>query len=1001
MNGTPNRLLLLLLAACLAFTGLPASAATTGAIRGQVTSAQDGSPVAAASVTLRSDAAIYTTTTDARGFYAIEGVLPEAYHLNVTKPGFTAYTGPAIEVVQDATVVQDVRLESTLKTIGTVTSQSSYFPVQRHETRDVTVVSPLQQEQLGGVPAFENEGTVLNMLPGVTPVGGGSTGSLSGFPTIRGGLENEAGFQLDGINALDPLTNEPINELVLNGSQNLVLTAGPGNASQGGSGSGYVNVVTKVGTNPSSGFIQLEDGGPAYEHNLQFEYGTATADHRYSLFVSGRYDRDFGGCCSPPYGNIWGTSSGTYPDTNGVTSFTSTNDTVVNGLVHFGHNDVNTLQLWGEWGAHYVAGGYGIDPATYPYTTNTPAYIGIYQQAPLLISQGQLPALTPAQAQALMPFYPGQVAAVQNIGALPNEIDNYDLMKIGWSRPIGTNAFVNVRLYRTQNYDVDTSNDANDPLFGYGLPTVGFGDFYVVRASQNTGLAADLQLASGERNEVTAGFDYRFSRVDLTGTLPSPSLIFAGTTIADFLPMDPFNGGAPGVFNGDRYPAFTETITDPMHRTALYLSDKWQTSDRLVIEPGLRWEQQTVPTAVGNLEGNQLEPRIAAVGTLGSQRNTVLRASYGHAATFAPLFQIESLYTPPASYKNDPATQSICGGVSGGFSQPCANYYDQLQNAWWQGYGVNPYSPTRPQQSDSYDLSYERQLSRGSAVKVTLYQRRDYEVIASSQSVTIENGIVVPGTSSITNNGKAQTFGVELQGYQALSRSLTVLLNGTYINQFVNFTSGNAFRPSISPALLASGQMFHPSYFSPLTMAATFDYRKNGWRFDPIVTYNRGYPTGTWGAPPVYLNGEPINIPNTNLFNTTGNQYCYYVDPQIPGSPTNPNVVGSTGSNCSSAQNTNLTHPVMYLNLAVSRDLSQHVTLGLEVQNLFNNTSNCPYYNPGYVNNGNGVSGPGSGTNPAYGYGLPSTVAQYPSTPYFSVPSGPGRQFTVYLSFGR
>ena len=491
--------------ALLGLASAPAGAATTGSIRGQAIDAT-GVPVPGVQVSLLSTGATYRTTTDSRGFYVIVGVLPGTYTLAFESGQFTTPHSRIVEITQDATIVQDARLTKakvTPATIATVYSRNSTFPVQRSEARDVTVINSLQLEQLGGVPAYENGGQLLNMLPGVTPVGG-AAGSLSGNPTIRGGLQNEAGFQLDGINALDPLTNEPINSLIINGAQNFVLTAGPGDASQGGSGSGYVNIVTKVGTFPSSGFLQIEDGGPAFEHNLQFEYGTATPNRRYSLFVSGRYDRDFGGCCAPPYGNVSGSPTGAYPDTLGQVNFTSNNDTVVNGLIHFGRNDANTLQLWGEWGSHYVAGGYGITPSQYPYTTNTPAYVNIYQQAPLLISGGALPPLTPAQAQALMPFYPGQTSATQNLAGPPNEVDNFDLMKIGWSRAVGSNGFINARVYRTQNWNVDESNDANDPLFGYGLPSVGFGDLYVTRATQNTGIASDYQLALGDHHEISA-----------------------------------------------------------------------------------------------------------------------------------------------------------------------------------------------------------------------------------------------------------------------------------------------------------------------------------------------------------------------------------------------------------------------------------------------------------------------------------------------------------------
>jgi len=87
------------------------------------------------------------------------------------------------------------------------------------------------------------------------------------------------------------------------------------------------------------------------------------------------------------------------PDTLGQVQFESTNDTVVNGLIHFGKDDANTIQLWGTWGANRELGGYGINPNTYPYYTGNPAYSQIYQQTPALLGVQQqkfgIPILNP------------------------------------------------------------------------------------------------------------------------------------------------------------------------------------------------------------------------------------------------------------------------------------------------------------------------------------------------------------------------------------------------------------------------------------------------------------------------------------------------------------------------------------------------------------------------------------------------------------------------------
>ncbi|MBV8491622.1 MAG: TonB-dependent receptor [Candidatus Eremiobacteraeota bacterium] len=1004
-------------AVCCATVRIPA--ATVGSVHGTVTDASDRRPVAGATIELVSPSASYAATTDASGFYSIVGVIPDTYSLTVRANAYQTFAEYGVTITQDSNLAISPALAPvTLKEIVHVATRSGSFPVQPRQPIDVYEVTPRQQAQLGGLPSFDNESMLLNSLPGVTPVAGSAGGGLQGNPqgtSIRGGLGNQVGYQIDGIDATDPLTGYFINNSIVNGARAFNVTAGPGDASKGGSGEGYVNIVTQTGTYPAEGFAQFEIGGPAYEHNFNFQYGAATPDNKYSLFLSGRYGRDFGGGSAPPYGNTYGGAGGAFPDTIGQDQFEYTNDTVANGLMRFGKNNENTLQLWGEWGANREMGGYGLNPLTYPFYTGNPAYQSIYQETPLLLQVEQSrfgipfavasPApLSTAQAKALMPFFPGQSGVDQAIGVVPNEISQYNLEKIAYSRTLGSHAFVNARLYRTQNDVTDNFNDPDNNLFGYGLPAIGFSDNFVTRFSQNTGFASDLQYVLGRSHILNGGFDYRFSRANLQGYVVSPTLFFAGPTIADFLPQDPYTG-KPGAFAGDRYPAFNEVIDNDMYRTSVYGTDNWSPTDSILMQIGARYDKQLVPTSSGTYEANALQPRAYGTWTLGRKRDTVLRAGYGHAATFAPLFQLVANYNPPAYYSRYPATLSICGGPAANFHGPCANYYDELQNAWWNGYGVNPVSFSRPQQSDNFDFSIEHAFPHDVGVKFTIFTRHDYGMIVNSQSVTIEpNGAVIPGTTSVTNQGRAETTGAELQLMRQIAPGLSALFNATYVNQFVNYVTSNAFRPSVQPALLASGAMFHPSYLSPFVATASLDWEFHGWRINPIAHYENGYPIGIWTEQPIYLNGVPIFVPNTNLYGGgvsptgTGTQYCYYTDPQTPGTPSHPHIIGATGGACSPNLNGAYTHPAIFWNVAISRLVTKRVEIGLEVQNVLANYANYPYYNPGYVNNGYGAFGPGSGNNPVFG--LPGAVRAYPPGPYFAIPSGWGRQITLYSRIG-
>jgi hypothetical protein len=217
---------------------------------------------------------------------------------------------------------------------------------------------------------------------------------------------------------------------------------------------------------------------------------------------------------------------------------------------------------------------------------------------------------------------------------------------------------------------------------------------------------------------------------------------------------------------------------------------------------------------------------------------------------------------------------------------------------------------------------------------------------------------------------------------------------------------------------LHTGTLAHPAYLSPLTGTFTIDYRRNGWRIDPIWSFNDGYPIGVWNRVPINIspvgdvNGPYVFGPNTNTFGGFGGRYCYYTDPQVPGTPQNPNIVGSIGGGCTPTLNGSLTKPVVFLNLVIAKDVGKNLNVGFEIWNAFGNVSNYPYFtaSPGginsYVNNGFGAYGPGSGAstfwpgNPLIAPGVFNVAApaSFPPGPWFNVPSGPGRQWQWFVT---
>lgn len=977
------------LALC-AICSAAALAVETGTISGTVIDLKNSAPISGAKVTAISPSGNSFSTTDAHGFYIIQGLQPDTYQVEVQKQGYQVSLTPGVTVIQGAVHSLDVKLAVELKTLGKVTIRGQATLVTPNLPTDTYNIGTTQLEQLGGTPMNDNEAVLIEDVPGVSATGGaGSASGLQGYyPLIRGGLENNEGFQLEGINATEPTTNQFINNLILNGARSVNIVAGPGDATQGGAASGYVNIVTKTGAYPSFANFGIEVGGPAFEHNLKFEYGGATPDQRFTYFFSGRYDRNYGGCCSPPFANLWGLRTSAHPDAVGQLDFVITNDTMANFTYKFGKDNRNQIQLWQDYGANGFIGDHGINPNLEPYPSNDPFIQFVYGLFGLNANQ--------------IPFFTGnprQVTFNQNIGWPQYQFGTFSLTKIGFSRQINDTTYLKTSLYRTQDYVPFGGADPRVPYLGYGFASFGFGDFWESVTSQNTGIIVDLQKAIAEKHLVTVGFEHRFSRALLDVSLPSATIFFSG-----FFPDFIKGSGTP--FAGDRLPTFDYIATGPEWINNAYIQDNWKLNSHLTLQPGLRYEaQKTAPGGSYPYYVNAWSPRMSATYGFNDNGRTVIRATYGRATIFAPLGQIYTIYNPPDVFHSFPATTKTCGGVTGSFSLKCADYWDQIFNAWWQGLGLDPYAFPKAQKSDTFDISFEHEFAHNVQVKITPYHRHDYDVITFQSVAHYAGTTVLPTTETVTNAGFGETTGVEAAVSRQVQQGLSVQLNLTYINQFINYLSTGAFFPAVQPNILQTHTSAHPSYLSPFNGTLSFDYRRNGWRVDPIVNFNVGYPIGVWQTWPVKINGQYVPIPNTNLFGNP-NGYCFYVDPQAPGTAQSPNIVGSLGGGCTKALHGQRTKPVAFLNFVVARDIGKHATVGIDVQNVFNNVANYPYFGAGsaigsYVNNGFGAYGPGSGTNPNAGQfpGVAPSFAQYGRGPWFNIPSGPGIEWTFFATY--
>ncbi len=229
------------------------SQATTGVIEGTVTDGSGGI-LPGVTITLRNTATNFeqTQVTDSQGRF--RGVLLPLgpYEIRATLEGFAAQTLRGIDLGVGQTRVVDVKLgQAAVSEELVVTAEAPLIETARTEG-----ATRLSEEAMSDLP---NNGRnfleMTKLTPGVTIVQGPDGDELS----INGqkGIANN--ISVDGADFNNPFFGEqrggqrPAFTFNLDAVKEMVVVADGANAEFGRSQSGFVNVITKSGTNDLSG----------------------------------------------------------------------------------------------------------------------------------------------------------------------------------------------------------------------------------------------------------------------------------------------------------------------------------------------------------------------------------------------------------------------------------------------------------------------------------------------------------------------------------------------------------------------------------------------------------------------------------------------------------------------------------------------------------------------------------------------------------------------------
>ena len=255
----------LFLFGCVLGVRLASGQSTAASVSGVVVDPQ-GSVVPAVSIQLKNLAtdAVRTTTSDREGRYSIFDLAPGNYELRAQKPGFTIELESPVSLAVGGTTTIDLkmRLESASQKIEVVSKASL---VERAEAGVTRVVGTQEIQSLPNIGRNFVDFAKLdtNVHPGRENIGGGAfkepdTGiGASAVPRLSFGGQSELNtmIQVDGADNIQTFTGLPRATPSQEAVQEFRVLDSTYLAEYGRSLAGFVNIVTKSGSNDLHGSL--------------------------------------------------------------------------------------------------------------------------------------------------------------------------------------------------------------------------------------------------------------------------------------------------------------------------------------------------------------------------------------------------------------------------------------------------------------------------------------------------------------------------------------------------------------------------------------------------------------------------------------------------------------------------------------------------------------------------------------------------------------------------
>ena len=707
----------LLVALLVSTAGIARSQETTGTINGRVTDAQ-GLAVPGVTVTITGTQGAKATVTDAEGRFSMPFLTPGRYDVRAELSGFKATEQKGITVALGQALDLPLKLEvggvtETVQVVGT----TDVVNVNTNTT-GATITSDLLQR----VPVGRDISSTLYLAPGV------SSSSTAGHanPSIAGGSGLDNQYVIDGVN----VTNQGYGALgsysIVFGSlgnatpfdfmQEIQVKTGGYEAEYGQATGGVVNVITKSGSNDVRGSafgywrpdqlespwtqFQSENGSVQTVASRQFDGG---AEAGFPI----RHDRLFFFGAIDPGQDV----RTLHAPTGFPLESLGDVDRVRNTLTY------STKATWQASGHHRFDVSLFGDPSK--------GKNGPQRTSSLLVDD---------TASFSSIDYGGHNQTVRYNGVLGNAW----LLEATFARALSRLSEVpSVNEWRV----IDTTVTPSAVSGGIGL----FEDNRSINyqyAVKSTNVVGAHQVRYGVEYD-NVDYSQFNNRTGPTFVAPDGRTTATGAEVRVI--ADPAFGR---IFRVSRANFNTGRATTQKY-ASLFVQDSWHATDRLTVNPGLRYEQETLAgTLVNNFTlKNNWAPRIGATYDLTGDDKTKLFASYGRYYARIPNdLAARSLSaddgTSRADYFDAGLTRPIPNGVLAG---------NVTQHFQTQGISADTIDPNaKLSYTSEFIIGTEREVFPNTTVGVRYTFKnigRVLEDVANAPMVAYDLG--VPGLSSV------------------------------------------------------------------------------------------------------------------------------------------------------------------------------------------------------------------------------------------------------------